>query len=81
MRQAKAASRMPRVYQLGMDVKLDSTEIADVREALQSFTKVLLAELAKADQRQYRAMLRQKVRRYEALLLLFPPPEPDRHAA
>jgi hypothetical protein len=64
-----------------IDVTLDPTEVADVREAVQTFTKVLLAELAHADQRQYRDMLRDKVRRYEALLLRFPPPAPDRHAA
>jgi hypothetical protein len=64
-----------------MELKFESGEVADLREALDAFDKVLLAELAKADDRDYRKMLREKIRRYEALLKRFEPTAPDRHAA
>ena len=51
-----------------MTLDLSPTEMSDLRESLQSFTRQLLGELAHADQRQYRDMLRDKLRRYEQLL-------------
>ena len=59
-----------------MNLDLDPVQITDLKEALHAFTKGLLGELAHADQRQYREMLREKVGRYEALLSRLDPPAP-----
>jgi hypothetical protein len=50
-----------------MNLPLEDSEVADLREALQSYTQRLRTELARADQRRYRAMLREKLDRYERL--------------
>lgn len=50
-----------------MNLPLEDAEVADLREALQSYTQRLRTELAHADQRHYRAMLREKLDRYERL--------------
>ena len=51
-----------------MTLDVSPTEMTDLREALQAFTRQLLGELARADQRQYRDMLRDKLGRYEQLI-------------
>jgi hypothetical protein len=51
-----------------MQLDLNPTEVNDLREALQAIDKQLLRELAHADDREYRDMLREKVIRIEALL-------------
>jgi hypothetical protein len=51
-----------------MLLDLNPTEANDLREALQTFHRTLLAELARADQRDYREMLRHKLARFERLI-------------
>ena len=50
-----------------MKLELDAAELSDVREAVGAYLKGLLGELAHADQRNFRAMLREKCDRYEKL--------------
>ena len=53
-----------------MLLDLNPREMNDLREALRTYNNGLYAELAHADQREYREMLRAKVKRYEALAML-----------
>jgi len=50
-----------------MKTDLDEGELMDIREAVAAQMKELLSELAHADQRDYRAMLRAKYERLERL--------------
>jgi len=50
-----------------MKLDLDEKELSDLREAVGVYLHGLLAELARADQRNYRAMLREKCDRFEKL--------------
>lgn len=50
-----------------MRVDFEEGELEDLREATQAFLKGLMVELTKADQRPYRAMLHDKVERFERL--------------
>lgn len=50
-----------------MRVDLDEGELEDLRDAMRAFQKGLLTELAHADHRDYRAMLKDKLERFERL--------------
>jgi hypothetical protein len=50
-----------------MRIDLEEGELEDLREAVQGCVKELVTELARADQREYRAMLRKKCDRFERL--------------
>ncbi len=50
-----------------MNISVEPSEAADLREAVEVMIHRLLDELAHADQREYRAMLRAKLARYERL--------------
>jgi hypothetical protein len=50
-----------------MRLELDETELNDLREAVGVYLKSLLGELAHADQRNFRTMLREKCDRFERL--------------
>jgi hypothetical protein len=50
-----------------MRLELDETELTDLREAVGVYLKSLLGELAHADQRNFRMMLREKCDRIEHL--------------
>jgi hypothetical protein len=52
-------------------LELSEMDVEEVTEALQSEQRQLLDELAHADSRAYRAMLRGKAERVERLLLRF----------
>jgi hypothetical protein len=52
-----------------MVLELSQSDIEDVTEALQAEQKQLLEELARADNRAFRAMLRAKAERVERLLV------------
>ncbi len=50
-----------------MRIDLDEGELEDLREAMEAYLKGLLTELARADQRRYRAMLKDKCDRFDRL--------------
>jgi hypothetical protein len=55
-----------------MVMELDGTELRDVRDALLMHRDTLLAELAHADKRHARGLLRERVERVERLLQRLP---------
>jgi hypothetical protein len=50
-----------------MKLDLDEKELSDLREAVGGYLRGLLSELAHADQRNFRTMLREKCDRFEKL--------------
>jgi hypothetical protein len=50
-----------------MRVDFEEGELEDLREAMQAYLKGMMVELARTDQRPYRAMLHEKVDRFERL--------------
>jgi hypothetical protein len=50
-----------------MRIDFEEGELEDLREATQAYLRGLMVELARADQRPYRAMLHEKVDRFERL--------------
>jgi hypothetical protein len=55
-----------------MVMELDGNELYDVREALRMHRDTLLAELAHADMRPARGILRERIERVERLLQKLP---------
>jgi hypothetical protein len=50
-----------------MNLSIDEAEASALREALQTHIKQLIEEIAHADHRAYRDMLREKLARFEQL--------------
>jgi hypothetical protein len=52
---------------MGKNIEVEPAEAVDLREAVDAMIHRLLDELAHADQREYRSMLRAKLARFERL--------------